>query len=82
MWYLNVVGNMIYYIEVTTDENDETVNSKICSLYTDGNGKQTLLSSKEAYYGLAICGPWLFSYDNNKMKTIKINISATASNSI
>ncbi|HMM05293.1 MAG TPA: DUF5050 domain-containing protein [Clostridiales bacterium] len=82
VWYLNVVEDTIYYIEVTTNENDETINSKICSLYTDGNGKQTLLSSKEAYYGLAICGPWLFSYDNNKMKTIKINISATASNSI
>lgn len=82
VWYLNVVEDTVYYIEVTTDENEETVNSKICSFDTDGEGKQTLLSSKEAYYGLSICGSWLFSYDNNKMKTIKINISATASNSI
>ncbi len=82
VWYLNVVEDTIYFIEVTTDENEETVNSKICSLHTDGANKQTLLSSKEAYYGLAICGPWLFSYDNDKMKTVKININNTAKNSI
>lgn len=82
VWYLNVVDHQIYYIQETTDENNETVNSKICSIQTDGSGKQLLVSSKEVYYGLAICGGWLFSYDNEKMKTIKIDINDTGNNSI
>ncbi len=82
VWYLNVTEDNIYYIEVTTDDDGETVNSKLCSLHTDGTGKQTILSSKESYFGLALCGPWLFSYDNNKMKTVKINVNDTAKNSI
>lgn len=82
VWYLNVVADTIYYIEVNADENGETLNSKICSVYADGEGKQTLVSSKEIYYGLSLCGPWLFSYDNDKMKTVKINISNTPNNKI
>lgn len=80
--HLNVANNTVFYVEETVDEKGETVNGKICALYGNGSDRRTLVSSNESYYGLAICSHWLFSYDLEKAKTIKIDINNGAKNTV
>lgn len=78
--HLNFADNTLFYVEETIDEDGQTVNGKICALYGDGSDRRTLVSSNESYYGLAICSHWLFSYDLEKAKTLKIDINDSAKN--
>jgi hypothetical protein len=71
---LNVDKDTIYYVDSAyNDDSSEVITTSLCSIQSNGSNQKTLTSANGEIYGTSVCGDWLFYYNKNEGKTIKLN---------
>ena len=80
--YLNTDEDKVYFAVAVYNDDDEAISCNIYAMNTDGSGQKLLAAADSEIYGLCLCGKWLFYYDNDKMKTVKINLNKAAANMV
>lgn len=80
--YLNANEDKVYFAVAVYNDDDEAISCNIYAMNRDGSDQKLLAATHSEIYGLCLCGKWLFYYDNDKMKTVKINLNKTTANMV